>query len=479
MSESNKYFRLLKNTGIVFVGNAGSRLLIFFLLPFYTKYLPPDQYGISDLIVTYALMLIGIATCQISDAVFVFPKGESREKQTSYFSAGLIFLCFSFSVCAAVFGLLYALLPSQVFFRSHIWMIFGYILLSGLQNYFQQFCRSIDAMVIYALSGLGYTTGAVVSALLLIPVKPAGTTMIFTHYIGFLTGILIPFAGAKLWRFISLPGKAEFQPDLKRLLLFSIPLVPSGIMWWMISSLNRPILEKCVSLAAVGIYAVGCKIPSLIQNFWGVVGNAWQISVLEEYQKTGFADFFNRFVDFLLYALALLVILLTVAAPHVMKIFVAPEFYESYRLIPLISYGMIFALAAGAIGTIFTAAKATKYFLHSSIYALISCIAFNFLLIPFWGIMGAAAANMLTLFVECLVRVCYARKFVVFSSIPRKVLLFVLPGLSVLLFYCGVNSVFCYILNGGLFLLLAGRLFLIAGPLIRNHFFSHKKEVRP
>ena len=476
MSENKKYFRLLKNTGIVFVGNAGSRLLIFLLLPFYTKHLSPDQYGISDLIVTYAMMLIGIVTCQISDAVFVFPKGEPQGKQIGYFSAGLLFLCSSFAVCAAVFGILYALLPPQVFFRRYLWLIFGYILLNGLQNYFQQFCRSIDAMVMYALSGLGYTTGAVVSALLLLPAIPTGTTMIFTHYIGFLLGIIVPLAGAKLWRFISWPKRAAFKPDLKRLLLFSIPLVPSGIMWWMISSLNRPMLEKCVSLAAVGIYAVGCKIPSLIQSFWAVVGNAWQISVLEEYGCPGFSGFFNNFLDFLLQLLALLVIALTITAPFLMRIFVAPEFYDAYKLIPLISFGMIFALGAGAVGTIFTAAKATKCFLYSSFYALVFCIIFNLLLIPLLGIIGAAAANMLTLFVEFLVRLFYAKRFVAFKAFFSKILLIALPGASVLIFYLFENNISCLVLNVCLFLFLAGRSIRTAIPLLRGRKLFPRKE---
>ncbi len=476
MSQSNKYLRLLKNTGIVFVGNAGSRLLIFLLLPFYTKYLSPDEYGISDLIATYAMILVGIVTCQINDSIFVFPKGEPKEKQVRFFSAGLLFLCFTFTVCAVIFGLLYALLPSQMFFRRQIWMIFGYVLLSGLQNYFQQFCRSIDAMVVYALSGLGYTVGAVVSALLILPVMPSGTTMVFTQYIGFLTGILVSIVGAKLWRFVSWPSGAVFLPDLKMLLLFAIPLVPNSIMWWMISSLNRPMLEEFVSLAAVGVYAVGCRIASLIQNFWSIVGNAWQISALEEYGRPGFAVFFNSFLDFLLQMLAMLVIALTVAAPYVMKFFVAPEFYEAYKLIPLISFGMIFTLGAGAVGTIFTAAKATKCFLYSALYALFFCIVLNLLLIPTMGVIGAALANMLTLLVEFLVRVFYAKKFVLFQAVFSKILLIVLPGTCVLLFYLSEGSIFYFVLNGCMFLSLTGRLIRTAIPLIRSSNLFSKKE---
>ena len=205
-------------------------------------------------------------------------------------------------------------------------------------------------------------------------------------------------------------------------------------------------------------------------------GNAWQISVLEEYSHPGFTEFFNNFLEFLLQLLAMLVIGLTVASPYIMKYFVAPEFYTAYRLIPLISFGMVFALGAGAVGTIFTAAKATKCFLYSSFCALFVCIVFNLLLIPMLGTIGAAAANMLTLFVEFLVRVCYAKKFVVFKAIFSKTLLIVFPGISVLVFYLSDGELFFLVLNGGLFLILAGRLIQTAIPLIRDRKLFFKKE---
>ena len=47
----NKYTRLLKNVGIVFVGNAGSKLLVFLMVPFYTRYLSAVEYGMADLVV--------------------------------------------------------------------------------------------------------------------------------------------------------------------------------------------------------------------------------------------------------------------------------------------------------------------------------------------------------------------------------------------------------------------------------------------
>ena len=71
----NKYARLLKNTGIVFLGNVGSKLLTFLMLPFYTKWLSPAEYGTADLITVYTTFLFCIFSCCIQDSIFIYPKG--------------------------------------------------------------------------------------------------------------------------------------------------------------------------------------------------------------------------------------------------------------------------------------------------------------------------------------------------------------------------------------------------------------------
>ena len=91
-----KYSRLGKNTLLVFIGNAGAKLIGLLMLPFYTRWLSVEDYGTTDIITVYVTFLMYIVTCSLAEAIFVFPKGAEREKQKSYFSSGVAFLCFSF-----------------------------------------------------------------------------------------------------------------------------------------------------------------------------------------------------------------------------------------------------------------------------------------------------------------------------------------------------------------------------------------------
>ncbi len=100
-----KYSRLGKNTLLVFIGNAGAKLIGLLMLPFYTRWLSVEDYGTTDIITVYVTFLMYIVTCSLAEEIFIFPKGAKREKQKSYFSSGVAFLCFSFCLTALLFAL--------------------------------------------------------------------------------------------------------------------------------------------------------------------------------------------------------------------------------------------------------------------------------------------------------------------------------------------------------------------------------------
>ena len=400
-----RYSRLIKNACIVFVGNAGNKLLLFLLLPFYTQWLSPEEYGVSDLVITYAMMLIGLVTCQIQDAIFVFPKNEPFERQRSYFSSGLRFLVAAYAVFGIVMAAVGFLLPEGSFFGRYSLQISCYLMLLGVYQYLQQFSRAVDCMICYAAAGLGFAVAVVAFSFLLIPGHPTGSMLVYSQCAGCAAGILIAGVGTKVWRYM---GFRYFsRPDLAGLLRYALPLVPTTIMWWTLNSLNRPMLDKYTSLAAVGIYAAAVKFPAVINLMWSVVGNAWQISVLEEYSKSGFVRYFAKIVLALAAAVVLIVALMSVLAPYLMRWFVDKEFFEGYKLIPVLSVGAGFSMLAGAIGAVYAASKQSKYFLYSSIWAISSIVLLNYLLIPKYGLMGAAVANASALAIEFVVRIYY------------------------------------------------------------------------
>jgi len=64
----------------------------------------------------------------------------------------------------------------------------------------------------------------------------------------------------------------------REMLQYSVPLIPNGVMWWLVNALNRPIMETYVGLHGIGLFAVANKFPGIIAMIFTIFVSSWQIS---------------------------------------------------------------------------------------------------------------------------------------------------------------------------------------------------------
>ena len=95
--------KLVKNISFIVIGNIGSKLMGFFMLPFYTNWLSPADYGTTDLLIVYANLLLNVVACDISDAIYIYPVGATKQKVCNYYSTGFIFQFLCSIICLFVF----------------------------------------------------------------------------------------------------------------------------------------------------------------------------------------------------------------------------------------------------------------------------------------------------------------------------------------------------------------------------------------
>ena len=90
-NERGKY--LAKNTIIFTLGNLGTKLIQFFLVPLYTNVLSTADYGVVDLVTTIGMVLAPILLLNINDGVmrFALDKGADFNKIMSIGLAAFIF----------------------------------------------------------------------------------------------------------------------------------------------------------------------------------------------------------------------------------------------------------------------------------------------------------------------------------------------------------------------------------------------------
>ena len=440
-----KYKNLGANTILVFIGNAGSKLIALLLLPFYTRWLTVSDYGVTDIITVYSTLLVGLFSCCIYDALLVFPKGKDETCKRTYFTSGANFLFLANLLTIVIFYILsffFKKLGFENSFANYIWYIFLIMVSDSILKCTQNFCRSIDKMKIYSVTGVLVTLFTALFSFILIP---------YFGVKGYVISIAVANISSSLFAFLITRSYCYYDLALfklsscKEMLLYSVPLIPNAIMWWIVSALNRPLMEKYVGLEGIGFFAVANKFPGIIAMLFSVFLVSWQISVLEEYGKNGYSFFYNRVFKLFIMMSSLLWIGITLFSKSMIMLFTTSNYYSAWQYIPILALGTLFSNIGGFVGCNFSAVRKSKYYFYSSVWSAICAIILNLLLIPIYGVWGAVFSFTISLMVMAVTRILYSWKYVPIRNLNHYCFLLVLDLSVFLLLFYNVSILFLFV----------------------------------
>jgi len=435
----SKYKSLGKNTVLVFVGNIGSKVIGIVMLPLYTTWLSVGDYGTFDLILVYVNFLIGIVTLSISSSIFIFPRNQKFNNQKEYFSSGIFLTGIGLVVTALIFVVLklpfFGLLPTNIF-THYTWTIFALITVSFMQLYTQQFARALNKVTIYAFSGIILTASIAGFSFLLIP-KYKIDGYIFAQILSLMVTAVFTFISTKSYSYFSISSVRIAR--IKEMLTYSIPLIPNALMWWLVSAMNRPMLENYWGTNSLGIFAVANKFPTLVAMVFTIFGYSWQISVMEEFNKPNYKEFYNKILRLLFTGLFLLSCFMAIFSKLIVKTMVDEKFFEAWKFIPILTIAVIFSSLSGFVGTNFSATKESKYYFYSSVWGAGASLLFNFLLIPKYGLYGAVYSFLIAQIILAISRVKYSWIHVKIVNLQNYIVMFLIN--------CGIVGAVLYVNN--------------------------------
>ena len=405
------YTHFFKNTGYVLLGNSGSKIISVLMLPLYTRWPSIEEFGLVDLLQIYSALLIVIVGACIIDAIFVLPSNKNDEEQTSYFTSGFCFI----GIVSVIFVSLLPfisyvpddVIPNSV--KSSKWYLCILLISSLFQGYTQNFCMSIDKMKAYSITGFINTLSSCTLSFLLIPLlKAEGYVLAFSlsNMICFLYNIVIN----KLWKYVDV-SRIQYS-KIAEMLRYSIPLIPNGIMWWLVAALNKPMVENYTGLYGVGIMAVAQKIPNFLNSMSGMFSSSWQVSVVKQFGTDSYEGFYNKMLLLFICSYTVIGVTLIGFCNILISILADEKFYDAHLYIPLLISSVVFGALSPLVAANFAASKQSKFYFYSTIWgASVSLIA-NYLLIPqfmIWGAVGSILMAQITIFA---VRLYYANRIV-------------------------------------------------------------------
>ena len=436
---------------ILAVGQLSSKLLVYVMLRFYTSVLGTAGFGEMTVIVNACDLLISVVTLSIASGVMRFALDE-RNNGKMVFSIGVNTILAG-AVVFLAFTPVIGMIP---FLRGYQWMVFIYVVLAAFKEMCAIYIRSRQSVALFAIDGIVTTVATVAYNLLMLGVFKFGIVgYIFSIILGNVTSIIFLFVTGRLYM--------QYRPfgndrELRRSMLkYSIPLMPSQIMWWIINVSDSFMVTEMISKDAEGIYSFAYRFPNLANLAMGIFSQAWRMTAITERNSRKTSNFYSNAFSMMQTILFLACAgIMLILRPLIMPFFAAEGFETAYLYVPVLLGAVIFQSMDNFLGSIYEAAQKTTHSMTSSAIGAVTNVALNFVMINTVGIMGAAAATLISFIVVFIYRVIDTRKYlymkVYWLKIGVNLTLLAGMALSVILLDFGVlqNAI-----NAVIFLLIA------------------------
>lgn len=412
----NRYKKLFSTTFILGIGTFSSKLLTFLLVPLYTHILTKGEYGIVDLLVQTANLLIPLVSLGINEGILRFGIDGETDHRT-VFSTGFVTIFIGFGG----FCLLYPAVRCIPGVDGYTLWIYLFVLCSMLHYLCARFTKALGHVRLYAISGvLGTALTLLLNLLFLVVLKWGILGYILAIVLSDVGTILFLTVAAKLYRFLRF--KTVNKRDWKAMLSYSMPLIPTTILWWITDVSDRYIVKAVVGADANGLYAVSYKIPTIMILLCGIFMDAWQLSVLSEKSAVERQNFFTKVFSMYQSVMFLSAGGLIVFAKFITKILVSDAFYESWKYIPVLIVATVFSCLVTFLGSIYVVEKRSKSTLWTTLLGAGVNLVGNILVIPLWGVQGAALSTAFSYGLVFLIRAVHTHSLIPMDwDLPRFV----------------------------------------------------------
>ncbi len=402
----SKEKELIKNTLIYAVGNIGSKLLTFILIPIYTKYLKEADVGYFDIIVNTALLLLPMITFQISDGIYRFIiKTDDEKERKKIISNGYIIIIQNI----ALFTIGYILLSIGFNIKNSI-LIYLYIITNLVYTVKGQVVRALKKTKEFAMAGFVVTlVSLLLNIVFITQLKMKTEGLLIAYIIAFFIGSLYLEWKGKILRYFSFE-EANIN-EKRKLKKFSVPLIPNVISWWVMNLSDRYMIANFISNAANGVYSIANKFSSIIVIVNSFFSLAWQESAIVEYDSKDRDEYYTRMFNTYMKIQLGGAIVLIAFTKIAFKFLVKENFYVGYKAIPILYVASVFSAFSVFYGTGYQSANDTKGSFQTTILGAVLNITINIFAIPIWGIEGAAISTLVSYLVVWIVRIIQTKKY--------------------------------------------------------------------
>lgn len=439
---SNTKVRVLKNTGAYTLVGMIPYLTSFIMLPIYTRYMSPDDYGILSLVSAFQAILATTVSLQLSAALPRYYFEYSGNELKIFFST----TTYSVAGIAATFLMAIHFVGSPlvgfVFPKADI-PYFPYFFICLVTVFMAQLSQVAQMLLVVQERG-----GVVLFRSILGTVFGIAAGLYFVVYLdmkalgALLAGVLGGFfvMGLNIWLvkdfFVLKWRKKYFIQSLK----YGWPIIPHAMGGYLFMYSDKIVMEKFVALSAIGLYSIADKFAMILKLLVNSINNALMPNFmrLATQSERGVVLKWKHLITKWAVLISVAYLALAFFSEEIIIILTPSQYYAAYPIVPILLIAYIFrGLYCFSSAPLFYR-KATKYIPLITFSAGILNVAGNILLIPVIGLYGAAWTTVLSFILTFVLAEHFSTK----RCFPMQYEWRKLAEIFIPMFFCAASIVF-------------------------------------
>lgn len=412
--------QLVKNTLLYGITHFGTSILSFIMLPIYTYYFSPAEFGLWDLVLTTIALLSPLITLEIVSASYRWLLEENnRQEQEKIITTGAISIVRNLMIMNCVSIIILFLMPNDIPF---VWETLILVNVSVISSFIQQCSRGLQFNKLFALIGIMQSIIVVIMNLIFmfgfnLRIEALFYSLIIAHVC---TSLFASFR-MNFWQYL----KGMYSKSLmKQFLMYSLPIVPGAMSWWIMTMSDRYMIIYFLGIETNGIYAIANKIPAILILLNNIFFLAWKDNAITQFnsaeKNAHYSDVFKQFFRVMTSA----VILLTLLTKPILELIIDQTFFHAWQYIGLLLIGSLFHTFSLFWSAGYHGAKKTNVIFVTSVIGAIVNIVVNLLFIPRIGLYAVGLSTITAFFVTWIVRIIYAKSHFNISLNYRDIIVF-------------------------------------------------------
>jgi O-antigen/teichoic acid export membrane protein len=393
------YLRRLATTGAAYTAaSVVSKLIAVALLPLYTRYLSPTDYGAAEVMFAAVVSASIVVRFGMIEALlrFYYKDGEdpARVVGTSFATlfwistvAALIALPFAQPISEALLNAPSAELSGQEAAELGRIAIGGLWVLTMMEFLLTLFRLEERARAYFVTTLLNVVAAIGLTVVLVVGQGEGARGILIGSYASgavFVVALCIVHRRRlSLW---------IDRPLLRRLTRFGLPTMPAELSLYLLNFVDRIIIVRTIGLAEAGLYSLAVKFAQGINVLVRGFQLAWPPLAYSIRDDDEARRFYASVVTWFVTGCAFVVTAMWLFSRWIVRLLADPRFFDSYEAIGLIATAVTLYALYMVLVVILGRTGRTEFNFPATIAALVANVALNLLLVPSMGIVGAGLA---------------------------------------------------------------------------------------